>query len=404
MLWSKSSPPLLSSAAYVSTNCGQPAFRVSFRLRQCSTLTGADRFGWSICWWHTNQLCWCRCLSPVSKLESVNVVQRSSTNGMGQIVVVVGTAWHCFTAAKSIVSIVGHTQMEWSSEALPCLVLLLTPANPNHHWLFWRSWAYHHVPPWCLTGILLELQCNGAWIRHTLPSTQWCENRSVALHASQRNVYLLLLATWSRSLYHNDTSYIITPWSRGEFPYRLPWNRQRRATIGLPMSHRKRTMWSTIGHTDFWHSLQPTNPVKLALDQLGPDKVHKSLFQQATTVLDHFWMSLSWWRFRGTFVFLDVLRACPNALVRSAMRPVTFAHASHWRVTMIPSCVGVGAQHAPTGKSWDLSSRPTRSCSWQPQCRHPGVSTCPACLLVWSSQGLSWRSGHFPRETWHWAL
>ena len=30
-------------------------------------------------------------------------------------------------------------------------------------------------------------------------------------------------------------------------------------------------------------------------------------------------------------------------------------------------------QHAPTGKSWDLSNRPTRSCSWQPQYRHPGV-------------------------------
>ena len=30
-------------AAKVATNCGLPAFRVSFLLRQCSTLTGADR-------------------------------------------------------------------------------------------------------------------------------------------------------------------------------------------------------------------------------------------------------------------------------------------------------------------------------------------------------------------------
>ena len=80
-------------AAEVSTNCGLPAFRVSFRLRQCSTLTGADRSWLKYLFVaHTNQPCWCRCLSPVSKLESVNVVQRSSANGMGQIVMVMGTA------------------------------------------------------------------------------------------------------------------------------------------------------------------------------------------------------------------------------------------------------------------------------------------------------------------------
>ena len=48
------------------------------------------------------------------------------------------------------------------------------------------------------------------------------------------------------------------------------------------------------------------------------------------------------------------------------------------------------------------SNRPTRSCSSQPLNRHPGASTRPACLLVCCSQVLSWRSGHFPRETWHW--
>ena len=78
-------------AAYVSTSCR--AFRVSFRLRQCSTLTGADR-SWLkyLLVAHTNQPCWCRCLSPTSKLESVNVVQRSSANGVGQTVMVMGTA------------------------------------------------------------------------------------------------------------------------------------------------------------------------------------------------------------------------------------------------------------------------------------------------------------------------
>ena len=79
-------------AAQVSTSCGLPAFRVSF-LHQCSTLTGADR-SWLkyLLVAHTNQPCWCRCRSPVSKPESVNVVQRSSAKGTGQIVMVMGTA------------------------------------------------------------------------------------------------------------------------------------------------------------------------------------------------------------------------------------------------------------------------------------------------------------------------
>ena len=80
-------------AAYVSTNCGLQAFRVSFRLRHCSTLTGADRSWLKYLFVaHTNEPCWWRCLSPVSKLETVSVVQRSSTNGIGQIVMVMGTA------------------------------------------------------------------------------------------------------------------------------------------------------------------------------------------------------------------------------------------------------------------------------------------------------------------------
>ena len=74
-------------APLVSTSCGLPAFRVSFRLRQCSTLTGAER-SWLkyLVVAHTNQPCWCRRRSPVSKLESVNVVHRSSAKEMGQIV------------------------------------------------------------------------------------------------------------------------------------------------------------------------------------------------------------------------------------------------------------------------------------------------------------------------------
>ena len=80
-------------AAKVSTNCGLSAFRVSFPLRQCSTLTAADRSWLKYLFEaHTNQPCWCRCRYPLSKLESVKVVQRSSANGLGQIVMVIGTA------------------------------------------------------------------------------------------------------------------------------------------------------------------------------------------------------------------------------------------------------------------------------------------------------------------------
>ena len=76
----------------ISTNCGLPAFRVSFPLRQCSTLTGVDR-SWlkQLFVAHTNQHCWCRCRSPVSKPDSLNVVQRSSANGMGQVMVMGAT-------------------------------------------------------------------------------------------------------------------------------------------------------------------------------------------------------------------------------------------------------------------------------------------------------------------------
>ena len=54
----------------------------------------------------------------------------------------------------------------------------------------------------------------------------------------------------------------------------------------------------------FFKSLQPTNPQpSLPSTSLVPTQVHKFLFQHATTVLDHFWMSHSWWQFRGKFVF-----------------------------------------------------------------------------------------------------
>ena len=90
-------------------------------------------------------------------------------------------------------------------------------------------------------------------------------------------------------------------------------------------------------------------------------QVRRSLFQHATTVVvppldESLPVAVLW---QVCFFFLDVSRACPNALVRSAMRPVTFSEAaSGW----VP--------HDQTGKSWDLSNRPTRA------------STCPACLLV----------------------
>ena len=79
-------------------------------------------------------------------------------------------------------------------------------------------------------------------------------------------------------------------------------------------------------------SLQPTNPQSsLPSTSLVLTQVHRSLFQQRNNCRGPtFRMSHSRWQFCGKFVFsLDVLRACPNALVRSAMRPVTFADASH---------------------------------------------------------------------------
>ena len=119
----------------------------------------------------------------------------------------------------------------------------------------------------------------GAWTWHFRPSTQWCENRSVARHASKRTVYPLFLPTWGRTHYHNDPCHKILPWSCGEFPYRLLWNRQRRATIGLPMFHRKRTVWTS-------HSLRPTSPQSsFPSTSLVLTQDHRLLFQHATAVL-----------------------------------------------------------------------------------------------------------------------
>ena len=81
----------------------------------------------------------------------------------------------------------------------------------------------------------------------------------------------------------------------------------------------------------FFYKLQPTNPqLSLPSTSLVPTQVPQFLFQHATTVLDPLFdesllVAVSW----QVCFFLDVLRACPNALVKSAMRPVTFADASH---------------------------------------------------------------------------
>ena len=81
----------------------------------------------------------------------------------------------------------------------------------------------------------------------------------------------------------------------------------------------------------FFCSLQPTNPQSsLPSTSLVPTQAHKSPFQHATTVLDPLLdeslpVAVLW----QVCFFLDVLRASPSALVRSAMQPVTVADASH---------------------------------------------------------------------------
>ena len=71
--------------------------------------------------------------------------------------------------------------------------------------------------------------------------------------------------------------------------------------------------------------------VKLALNQFGPDTSPIDLCfntQQSVLVppLDQSLLVAVLWQ---VCFFLNVLRTCPNALVKSAMRPVTFAEASH---------------------------------------------------------------------------
>ena len=225
MLWSKSSPPLLNLLHKFLPAVDSQLFVWAFDFASVVHSLAPTVLGWSTCLWHTPTnlvgaavALQCRKMNLWMSSSVAPRKERAKSWYWWELRDIVSLP-RCLL--KSIVVIVGHTQMVRSNEAPPCLVYPLTPANPNHHWLLWRSWASHHLSSWCLTCILLELQWDGAWIWHIRPSTQWCENRGVARHASRRNVYPLVRPTWGRPPYHNDTCHRFPLWSCGEFHYRL---------------------------------------------------------------------------------------------------------------------------------------------------------------------------------------